>query len=81
MIRNALSIALIAGLLAAPTFAQDAAIDVNGDEMYSFPEVLAVMPDMSEAEFMALDANGDGLLDVDEIAAGIEAGVLPATDG
>ena len=81
MTRNTLSIALIAGLLAAPTFAQDATIDVNGDGMYSFPEVLAVMPEMSEADFTVLDGNGDGLLDADEIAAGTEAGILPAMDG
>ncbi len=67
--------------LAAPAFAQDAAIDVNGDGMYSFPELQAVMPDMTEDDFTALDSTGDGLLDVDEISVATEAGLLPATDG
>lgn len=64
--------------LAVPAFAQDAEIDVNGDGMYSFPEVQAVMPEMTEDEFTALDSTGDGLLDADEISVAVEAGLLPA---
>ncbi|MFG5382599.1 hypothetical protein [Yoonia sp. R2-816] len=64
--------------LAVPAFAQDAAIDVNGDGMYSFPELQAVMPEMTEDEFTALDSTGDGLLDADEISVGVEAGLLPS---
>ncbi|MEJ6402289.1 hypothetical protein [Yoonia sp. 2307UL14-13] len=66
--------------LAAPAFAQDAAIDVNGDGMYSFPELQAVMPEMTEDEFTALDSTGDGLLDADEITIATEAGLLPAAE-
>lgn len=73
------SVALVT--LASASFAQDAAIDVNGDGMYSFPELLTVMPEILEDDFTVLDANGDGLLDAEEIAAGTEAGLLPATDG
>jgi hypothetical protein len=62
---------------AVPALAQDAAIDINGDGMYSYPELMAVMPDMSEDAFATLDASGDGLLDADEIAAGVAAGILP----
>lgn len=58
--------------------AQDAAIDINGDGMYSYPELQAVMPEMTEDDFVALDVSGDGLLDADEIAAAVEAGLLPA---
>jgi len=64
--------------LAAPGFAQDAAIDINGDGMYSYPELQAVMPEMTEEEFTAMDVSGDGLLDADEITAATEAGQLPA---
>ena len=64
--------------LAVPGFAQSADIDINGDGMYSYPEVQAVMPEMSEDDFSALDTSGDGLLDADEIAAATEAGLLPA---
>lgn len=75
-----LPVALLA-LATSPLMAQDAEIDVNGDGMYSYPELQVVMPDMTEDEFTVLDANGDGLLDADEIAAGTEAGLLPAMDG
>ncbi|KQI72683.1 hypothetical protein AN191_06650 [Loktanella sp. 5RATIMAR09] len=64
--------------LAVPGFAQSADIDINGDGMYSYPEVQAVMPEMSEDDFSALDTSGDGLLDADEIAAATEAGLLPS---
>ncbi len=64
--------------LAVPGFAQDASIDINGDGMYSYPELQAVMPEMSEDDFTVLDTSGDGLLDADEIAVATEAGLLPA---
>ncbi len=64
--------------LAVPSFAQDAEIDVNGDGMYSYPELQAVMPEMTEDDFAVLDTSGDGLLDADEIAVATEAGLLPA---
>ncbi len=63
--------------LAVPALAQDATIDVNGDGMYSFPEVQAVMPEMTEEDFTALDTSGDGLLDADEIDTATAAGMLP----
>jgi hypothetical protein len=65
------------GLLAGPVVAQSAAIDLNGDGMYSFAEVMAALPEVSEADFDRLDTNGDGMLDADEIAAGEAAGILP----
>ena len=64
--------------LAAPAFAQDATIDINGDGMYSFPEITAVYPDVTEESFSAMDASGDGLLDAEEIAAAAESGQLPS---
>lgn len=64
--------------LAVPGFAQSADIDINGDGMYSYPEIQAVMPEMSEEDFTVLDTSGDGLLDADEIAVATEAGLLPA---
>lgn len=67
----------LATVLAVPAFAQDADIDINGDGMYSFPELQAVMPGMTDEDFTILDTSGDGLLDADEIAAGTQAGLLP----
>lgn len=68
---------LVTLVAALPAFAQSAAIDVNGDGRYSFPEVQAAAPEVSEDTFAALDTNGDGLLDADEISAGEAAGSLP----
>ena len=65
-------------LLATPVLAQDADIDINGDGMYSYPELQAVLPNMSEDTFALLDTSGDGLLDADEIAEGVAAGLLPS---
>ena len=64
-------------VLTMPAFAQSSAIDINGDGMYSFPELQAAVPSLGEDDFAALDSNGDGLLDADEIAAGESAGILP----
>ena len=70
-------IAAVIAIVATPLAAQSADIDINGDGMYSFPELMAVLPEMTEDVFEALDVSGDGLLDADEIAAGVEAGALP----
>ena len=67
---------LMALTLGAPVAAQNANVDINGDGMYSFPELMAVQPELTEEQFEALDTSGDGLLDAEEIAAGVAAGVL-----
>lgn len=65
-------------ILATPGFAQSADIDINGDGMYSYAEVRAFAPDLSQDTFAVLDTSGDGLLDAAEIAAAVAAGLLPA---
>ena len=67
--------------ISLPALAQDMTIDTDGDGNFSYPELQAVMPDMPTETFTAMDANGDGLLDADEIAVAMEAGQLPAQDG
>ena len=81
MIRKYTSLTALVFVVATPALAQDAAIDVDEDGMYSYPELLAVMPEMTEDEFVILDVNGDGLLDAEEIAAAQEAGAIPASEG
>jgi hypothetical protein len=44
--------------------------------MVSYTELLLVMPDMTEEDFTALDANEDGMLDAEEFAAAEEAGLI-----
>lgn len=72
-----LALIFVAGSAAA----QSASIDVNGDGMYSFPEVQAAMPEMTEEAFVTLDVSGDGLLDATEIEAGVQAGLLSNPEG
>lgn len=69
--------------LAGAAFAQEADpnIDVNGDGFYSFPELSTVYTDLSDAQFTEMDTTGDGLLDMAEVAAAEEAGLMPMQDG
>jgi len=64
-------------LLAAPAFAIVAEIDTDGDGAYSLSEVQTAIPDTTFDTFSAMDLNGDGLLDAEEVAIAIEAGVMP----
>ena len=67
--------------ISTPAMAQDAKIDLDGDGMYSYPELLEVLPELSQDDYIVMDVNGDGLLNADEIAAATEAGLLPVMEG
>ena len=69
-------------LIAGAAVAQEAdpTIDVNGDGFYSFPEIGTMYPDLTDADFTAIDTTGDGLLDMAEVTAAEEAGLLPMTE-
>jgi opacity protein-like surface antigen len=75
---RAVGLALIAGVAMAQE--ADPNIDVNGDGFYSFPEVGTVYPDLTDADFTAMDTTGDGLLDMAEVAAAQDAGLMPMTE-
>ena len=75
---RAVVLALIAGVATAQE--ADPNIDVNGDGFYSFPEVGTVYPDLTDADFTAMDTTGDGLLDMAEVAAAQDAGLMPMTE-
>lgn len=64
-------------LLALPALAIESEIDLDGDGTYNLSEVQTAMPDMTFDSFNVIDVNGDGLLDADEVAAAVEAGLLP----
>ena len=68
---------LIAG--AATAQEADPNIDVNGDGFYSYPEVGSIYPDLTDAQFTVMDTTGDGLLDMAEVMAAQEAGLMPAS--
>ncbi len=68
-------------LAASPAlFAQDAGADADGDGLVSMEEFAAAYPDLAEDTFTLVDANADGALDADEIAAATDAGLLPMSE-
>ena len=71
------ALVLIAG--AASAQEADPNIDVNGDGFYSYPELGSVYPDLTDAQFTEMDTTGDGLLDMAEVVAAQEAGLMPAS--
>ena len=77
-----LSAVLIGVIVAGAAVAQevDPNVDVNGDGFYSFPELNTVFPDFTDVEFTALDTTGDGLLDMAEVVAAEEAGLMPTME-
>lgn len=72
-------IAVAAASLAMPLWAEgiNADIDTNGDGAYSLQEVQAVSDAVTEEVFNGYDISADGLLDADEAAAMVKAGLLP----
>jgi Ca2+-binding EF-hand superfamily protein len=76
MKRTILGSTFVVILAAAPAFA--AVEDSDGNGMYSFNEMLVAYPTLTEETFVTIDANGDGGIDAEELAAATEAGILPA---
>ncbi len=72
--------AAILGVSMQVAFAQ-AELDTDGDGLLSYAELVIGYPDLTEDAFAQMDTNADGMLDADEVAAAVEAGLLPATDG
>ncbi|TYB77534.1 hypothetical protein [Maritimibacter fusiformis] len=78
MKRTALALGIIvAGT--SPLMAQEM-LDANEDGFVSLVELQATYPDVTEADFTEADANGDGLLDEEELAAAREAGLIPMAE-
>lgn len=68
--------------LPAMAFASDlSAMDTNGDGYVTMSEFQQGMPEATAEIFTTADTNGDGALSEDEVAAAVEAGVLPTSDG
>ena len=55
-------------------------VDVDGDGVVTLGELQAVHVDVTAEDFAALDINGDGVLEAEEYAAGVETGVIPASN-
>lgn len=69
-------VTLVALLATSAAYAQTMVEDSDGDGLYSMEELMVVYPGITEDIFGEVDTNGDGAVDVDELAAAEEAGVL-----
>lgn len=50
--------------------------DTDGDGAYSMEELMVTYPNLTPETFAMIDANADGVVDADELAAAQEAGTL-----
>lgn len=57
------------------------AMDADGDGFVTMSEFQQAMPEATPETFTAVDADADGALSEDEVAAAVEAGILPASGG
>lgn len=71
-------IAMTAALLVTAASASAATLDADGDGNVSFEEMLAVYPDTTEDSFATIDTDADGMINEAELAAAVEAGLVPA---
>jgi hypothetical protein len=62
--------------LAGVAMAQSAPEDSDGDGVYSMEEMQATYPNLTDEAFAEIDANEDGAVDADELAAALAAGLL-----
>lgn len=69
-------VTLVAVLATSAAYAQTMVEDTDGDGVYSMEELMVVYPAITEDLFGEVDANDDGAVDADELAAAQEAGVL-----
>ncbi len=71
---------ILPALLATPLLAETPLVDADGNGTYSYNEITAAHPEVSEDAFAEMDANGDGEIDEDELAMAKDAGML-TTEG
>jgi Ca2+-binding EF-hand superfamily protein len=60
---------------AGAAVAQEVA-DADGNGTFSMEELMVTYPNLTEEVFATVDANGDGAVDADELAAAQTAGTL-----
>jgi hypothetical protein len=53
-------------------------VDTDGDGMYSFAELLVGYPGLTEETYTTMDANADGAVYADELAAAQSGGLYPS---
>ena len=64
---------LVAVMAISAAYAQSMVEDVDGDGVYSKEELMVVYPALTDEVFAEIDANDDGAVDAEELAAAQEA--------
>ena len=75
----ALLMATVTGLGFAAAQAQTVLpviVDADGSGAWSLGELQTVWPDMTEEAFIAVDTNGDGAVDTDELTVAVDSGLV-----
>lgn len=52
-------------------------VDADGNGSYSVEELTATYPDLTAETYAAIDANSDGVVDMEELTLAQESGLLP----
>ena len=63
---------------ASGAVAQTVVADGNGDGVFSLEELQAAYPNLTADEFAAIDVDGSGAVDADELQAAREQGLIAA---
>lgn len=71
-----LALSAAVALTAVQAHAEVTVTDTDGNGTYSMEELVAAYPDLTEETFKAIDANADGAVDAEELAAAVAAGTI-----
>ena len=72
-----LAIAIAAALFAFPAVALTVSgVDMDGDNLIFFAEMMVLYPDLTEEAFADVDTSDDEFVDGDELASALESGLI-----
>jgi len=77
MKKTALLLSVLAAFAAAQVQAETMVQDTDANGSFSFEEMVAAYPELTQESFNEMDINADGQLDSDEMETAAEAGLLP----
>ena len=78
MTKVALAFATISALAVGAAQAQTVVTDTDENGLFSMEELIVAFPELTPEVFTAADADADGSLSADELAAAQTAGTIPA---
>jgi hypothetical protein len=77
MKKFAFAFAAISAFGAVAAYAEDAVVaDADGNGTYSLEELVVTYPTLTQEVFVTVDANADGAVSAEELAAAVAAGTV-----